>query len=97
MVQQVVGQRRGGATVGAAGDVAPVVVAAGVDLPGLAGTGRASGIHAGQWPLSQLDQIPLPVKRGGYVLNKLLERHPRQMVSSLPVLLNHSPSASEIT
>ena len=48
MVQQVVGQRGGGATVGAAGNVAPVVVAAAVHLPGFARTGRAGGIHAGQ-------------------------------------------------
>ena len=46
MVQQVVGQGGGGAAVGAAGDVAPGVVAAGIDLPGFAGTGDTSKISS---------------------------------------------------
>ena len=33
VVEQVVGERRDGAAVGTAGDVAPGIVAAGVDLP----------------------------------------------------------------
>ena len=49
MIQQVVGQRRGGAAVGAAGDVAPAIVAAAIDLGGLVGTGGATAIDAGQF------------------------------------------------
>ncbi len=49
MVQQVVGQRRGGAAVGAAGDVAPRVVTAAVDQGGLGGAGGATAVDAGQF------------------------------------------------
>jgi len=45
MIEQVIGQGGGGAAIGATGHVAPVIVAAGIDLPGFAGTGGVGGIH----------------------------------------------------
>ena len=49
MIEQVVGERRGGAVGGAAGDVAPAVVAAGVDLPCFVRAGCAGAIETGQF------------------------------------------------
>ena len=46
MIQQVVGQGRGGAAVGAAGDVAPAIVAAAIDQGGLGGAGGTSKISS---------------------------------------------------
>jgi len=46
MVKLVIDQRSGGAPVGTAGNVAPGIVATGVDLPGFAGTGGAGSIQA---------------------------------------------------
>jgi len=49
VIQLVVGQGRGGAAVGAAGDVAPGIVTAAVDQGGLVGAGGATTIDAGQF------------------------------------------------
>ena len=49
VIQQVVAQRRGGAAVGAAGDIAPGVVAAAIDQGGLGGAGGAITVDAGQF------------------------------------------------
>ena len=46
VIKLVVGQGRGGAAVGAAGDVAPAIVATGIDLPGFAGPGGTSKISS---------------------------------------------------
>ena len=48
MILIVVGQRGRGGIVGAAGDMAPGIVAGGVALPAFAGAGAAAGIQAGQ-------------------------------------------------
>ncbi len=48
MIQQVVGERGGGAAVGAAGDVAPAIVAARLDSAAKVGAGGAKGVEAGQ-------------------------------------------------
>ncbi|HZU69771.1 MAG TPA: hypothetical protein VFA09_21035 [Ktedonobacteraceae bacterium] len=47
-VEVVVGEGRRGAAGGAAGDVAPGVVAAGIALPAGVGAGRAQGVEAAQ-------------------------------------------------
>ncbi|HEY6284270.1 MAG TPA: hypothetical protein VIX20_01290 [Ktedonobacteraceae bacterium] len=49
MIQQVVGEGRGGAAVGATGDVAPTVVATCIDLPCFAGAGGTGAVEAGQF------------------------------------------------
>ena len=48
MVEQVVGERGRRATVGAAGDIAPAIIAAGVDRPGLVGARRSGCVQTGQ-------------------------------------------------
>ena len=48
VIEQVIGERGGGAAVGAAGDVAPAIVAAGVDGSAQAGAGGPARIKAGQ-------------------------------------------------
>jgi hypothetical protein len=45
MVDQIIRERGGGATVAAAGDVAPLVVAAAEDLPARVGTGGADAVE----------------------------------------------------
>ncbi len=49
VIEQVVGEGGGGAAVGAAGDIAPTIVAAGVDLPSLVRAGRAQGMDLKDW------------------------------------------------
>jgi len=44
VIKQVIGQGCGGAAVGAAGDVAPAIVATGVDLPCFGGAGGTGAI-----------------------------------------------------
>lgn len=48
MIEQVIGERGGGAAGGAAGDVAPGIVTAGVNLPGLVGAGGTTGVQTRQ-------------------------------------------------
>jgi enolase len=48
VIQEVVRERGRGAAVGAAGDVAPAIVTAGVDLSRLVGAGGTAGVQAGQ-------------------------------------------------
>jgi hypothetical protein len=49
VIQEVVGQGRGDAPIGAAGDVSSTVVAAGVGLPRFVRAGGAGAIEAGQF------------------------------------------------
>jgi hypothetical protein len=46
VIEQIVGEGRGGGTVGTGGDVAPAIVAAGVDLPCFGGAGGNSKISS---------------------------------------------------
>ncbi len=48
VIQEIIGERRGGTAGGAAGDIAPTVVTAGIDLPGLVGAGGTAGVEAAQ-------------------------------------------------
>ncbi len=48
VIQEVVGECRGGAAVGTAGDVAPAIVTAGVDLSRLVGASGTSAVETGQ-------------------------------------------------
>src|SRR5579884_2630556 len=45
VVEQVIGQRRGGVAIGATGDVAPVVVPGRIDRSVFRGAGTPGGIH----------------------------------------------------
>lgn len=48
MIQEIIGECRGGTAVGAAGDIAPTIVTAGVGLPRLVRAGGTTGVETGQ-------------------------------------------------